>query len=139
MNLTCLLHHHWEGCRCTRCGEVRDEQDDWNHCRCRRCGLSRFSHHDWQGCECSVCGKEQHKFVDGICTACGAACDHGCGPDNPDVSYPPSLAGGAAGKFGWKCARCSLMVYTDLREILARKKPEKAQPAKEIENDPARV
>ena len=76
MHLTCVLHHHWNGCRCERCGTVRDQDHDWHRCRCRRCGLSRHGNHDWQGCICSVCGIERHCWVHGVCTNCGLVCDH---------------------------------------------------------------
>ena len=33
-----LLGHKWTGCKCDRCGELRDEEHDWNGCTCRICG-----------------------------------------------------------------------------------------------------
>ena len=86
----CLLGHAWVGCRCERCGKVRDEAHDWQHCLCRRCGLSRFSNHDWQGCVCRCCGKENHHWVKGTCVACGEVCTHEEVHHLPIDSSPPS-------------------------------------------------
>jgi len=93
MNLHCLMHHEWDGCRCRRCGFSRDEHHDWDGCTCRRCGLVRDEghevatircrvtcrrcgwhfewNHDWAGCTCRVCGKEQHVWAAGHCQMCG--------------------------------------------------------------------
>ena len=35
MSLHCLIHHHWVGGRCERCGALRDEQHDWGVIACR--------------------------------------------------------------------------------------------------------
>ena len=35
--MQCLIHK-WDGCKCSRCGKVRDEQHDWIGCKCSRCG-----------------------------------------------------------------------------------------------------
>lgn len=42
MNLRCLFDHKWNGCKCSRCGKIRDEQ------------------HKWNGCDCIICGKFRH-------------------------------------------------------------------------------
>ena len=59
--------HSWDGCRCTVCGEQRDQNHRWvrNGCTetCSICGKTRTddSLHDWvrEGCteRCSACGK----------------------------------------------------------------------------------
>ena len=89
MGLICkLFGHHYEGCRCTRCGQTRNEGHqwveavdrcehtcalcgiteqvpcEWYHCRCKRCGLQRDEHHLWlkkSKCEqvCRLCGAER--------------------------------------------------------------------------------
>jgi hypothetical protein len=107
MNIACLLHHHWHGCTCERCGAVRDLDHDWNHCRCRRCGLGRSSDHDWQGCACSVCGCERHHWDHGVCTACGLHCNHvpGVGMDSDLCSQLT-----AHGRLSWVCAQCGMRV-----------------------------
>ena len=51
--MACLLWHKWSGCRCVRCGEIRDKA------------------HRWAGCECTLCHKESHDFANYICTKCG--------------------------------------------------------------------
>lgn len=35
--MQCLIHK-WDGCKCSRCGKVRDEQHAWIGCKCSRCG-----------------------------------------------------------------------------------------------------
>ena len=93
MSFRCvILGHHWEACRCTRCGKrkkhrfepVEDKcvqrcadcgQEEptphqWHHCACSRCGEVRDEAHDWMAiaeCEqvCRVCGQEraEHRYV----------------------------------------------------------------------------
>lgn len=46
--MACLLGHKWNGCKCERCGKVRD------------------SCHSWEGCVCGACGK-QTEFVNLDC------------------------------------------------------------------------
>ena len=59
--MACLFGHKWEGCKCTKCGKLRDS----NH---------SFSPQEG-GCEekCQICGKvrENHDFVNGFCSKCG--------------------------------------------------------------------
>lgn len=81
MAISCkLLGHKWNGCKCERCGEIRDEQHDWNGCKCERCGKKRDEGHQWQSVpdncfeRCAVCGKTQtipHTWGGCICTVCG--------------------------------------------------------------------
>jgi len=66
--------HNWDGCKCTKCGEVRNEEHNWNGCKCAKCESIRDEQHNWNGCTCSVCGKirdEQHDMADGFCKICG--------------------------------------------------------------------
>lgn len=133
MNLNCLLHYHdWDGCRCRHCEKVRDEQHDWNHCRCRRCGVSRYSCHDWQDCQCTVCRKEQHHFLNGVCTVCQKVCDHSCGPNADSQTYPPSILGGQPGSFSWVCADCGMRVRAKWNGAVMARTTE-AQPTAEAE------
>ena len=41
--------HDWDGCKCERCGQTRDEAHDWDGCTCRKCGLEQ---HDWEYHSC---------------------------------------------------------------------------------------
>ena len=103
MNWRCLLSHHWQGCRCDRCGESRNEGHDWKDCRCRRCGSLRYSNHKWAGCVCESCGRKRHQWQDGVCMACGTRCSH-----EPD-STPGSVWASAPTAHGSElrvCARC---------------------------------
>lgn len=60
--------HDWNGCRCSKCEQTRDEQHDWSGCKCSKCGHPRdkqYEPHDWSGCKCSKCGQtrdEQHEW-----------------------------------------------------------------------------
>lgn len=86
--MACLFGHKWNGCKCVRCGETRDEQHDYHLCmgRCIRCGKTQVEQHDWNGCKCKRCGKvrdEQHSWVsagfgDGVClcTVCRKEIPH---------------------------------------------------------------
>jgi hypothetical protein len=94
MRSECFLFHKWNGCRCSRCGKVRDNKHEWGGCMCSRCGKKRFEQHEWdlckgeciqcgakniekhewKGCMCSRCGKkrdEQHKWDESHCSRCG--------------------------------------------------------------------
>ena len=98
--MQCLIHK-WDGCKCSRCGKVRDEQHAWIGCKCSRCGkVQNIGHnyipvpgkctekcavcgkelkmeHTWEqlGCvlKCSVCGVEKasHLWVKHQCSVCG--------------------------------------------------------------------
>jgi hypothetical protein len=105
MNPHCLLGHHWVGCRCERCGALRDRDHEWAGCRCRRCGLARDQDHDWEldgcrllcqrcgyhgeavhdwdGCLCRRCGAANHRWSAGVCVHCGERCQH----IHTDVEY----------------------------------------------------
>lgn len=102
MALKCKMGvHEWNGCTCTECGEIRNEnhdlkQDcmkcsicgkivvtsrhDWSKdCEiCSKCGKAREDKHIWEGCKCTQCGKfrdEQHSWIKNCekCSVCGAA------------------------------------------------------------------
>lgn len=65
MGLACLFGHKWDGCRCVRCGEIRDEGHNYTHFRpsntgkcvgtCK-CGKKQELEHDWVGGKCARCG-----------------------------------------------------------------------------------
>ena len=102
MHSHCILGHHWAGCRCERCGALRDRDHDWIGCRCSRCGLVREEEHDWDpaelahcrfkcrrcghhgevgahdwlGCVCKRCGATVHQWSLGKCLRCGEPCPH---------------------------------------------------------------
>lgn len=76
----CFFGHKWNGCKCERCGETRDEGHDWSGCTCRICGKKRDEGHEWQSVEgkcfdvCSICGHKrtkEHLFQGSVCTRCG--------------------------------------------------------------------
>lgn len=80
MKIKCLFGHNWNGCKCQRCGETRDEGHRWNGCICNRCGKQRDEGHDWDRCSgrCRICGKTcptEHKWNGCKCTLCGGTRD----------------------------------------------------------------
>jgi hypothetical protein len=78
MSIKCLLgFHDWEGCKCSLCGKIRDEQHDWTKdCeKCSVCGKTRKNQHDWSGCKCAICGNirvEGHIWVKELCNICNS-------------------------------------------------------------------
>ena len=36
--MACLFGHKWDGCKCEKCGKVRDVGHSWNGCVCEACG-----------------------------------------------------------------------------------------------------
>ena len=80
MSIKCLFGHKWNGCKCSQCGKVRNEQHDWDLCkgRCKRCGKRQVEQHEWNGCKCLSCGKvrdEQHNWNGCKCSCCGKVRD----------------------------------------------------------------
>lgn len=84
MNILCRLgKHKWHGCKCEKCGTVRDTGNEFYRgssygrrpsCTCEICGKVIDRNHCWFGCKCGACGKvrdEQHDFKNGVCTQCG--------------------------------------------------------------------
>ncbi len=45
--MACLFGHKWDGCKCSKCGETRNEQ------------------HTWRNGKCGVCGKTQQELFGG--------------------------------------------------------------------------
>jgi len=63
MSFKCKIGlHSWDGCKCTECQKIRNEQHDWDGCKCKKCGETRDEQHDWsKDCEkCSICGSIKH-------------------------------------------------------------------------------
>ncbi len=59
-NVLCMVFgHSWQGCKCKRCGETRNEEHSWNGCKCSVCGAVRDEGHNWNGCRCTVCDKRR--------------------------------------------------------------------------------
>ncbi|MFZ4456308.1 MAG: hypothetical protein ACOYOT_08820 [Bacteroidales bacterium] len=76
MQIKCILgYHNWDGCKCTKCGQTRDEQHELSKdCeKCSVCEKSILNRHKWDGCKCSICGKtrdEQHTLSNKFCNKC---------------------------------------------------------------------
>jgi hypothetical protein len=71
MKMKCLFSHQWKGCRCERCGALRDEGHVFelaeNKCVevCKICGKEGKISHKWKGCKCEKCDAlrdEGHAF-----------------------------------------------------------------------------
>jgi hypothetical protein len=101
MGIKCKLgFHNWDGCKCTDCGKIRDEQHDWKGCKCLKCDKTRDEQHDWSkdckkcakcnktsdedhnwnGCICTKCAKDEHEWIKDskycICAKCGLKQKH---------------------------------------------------------------
>ena len=84
----CLIHK-WDGCKCIKCGYIRDKNHAWYGCTCNKCGKVRDKEHIWsvhddkypsnfkvyiERCTCLKCGKyrdEHHIWKCGVCELCG--------------------------------------------------------------------
>lgn len=81
MKKKCLFNlHAWVGCKCSHCGQTRDESHDWDGCKCSRCGQTRDESHNWDGCKCSRCSQtrdESHDWDGCVCKKCGFKRDEG--------------------------------------------------------------
>jgi len=54
--MACIFFHKWVGCKCEKCGEVRDTGHEWEGCKCKVCGTVRNTGHDWvMGIYCDRC------------------------------------------------------------------------------------
>ena len=78
MNIICILRgHKWNGCTCTRCGEVRDEQHRPDKCgeTCQICG--RVVQHRWNVVHEETVGPNEYGCVENVtttifkCAKCG--------------------------------------------------------------------
>lgn len=76
MSLWCLLGHHWLGCKCERCGRLRDTGHRWCGCKCYTCDKLRDMGHRWDRCRCNRCRKaRQHEWEGDVCRHCrGVKC-----------------------------------------------------------------
>ncbi|MDR0333690.1 MAG: hypothetical protein LBI15_09525 [Dysgonamonadaceae bacterium] len=100
------IDHDWDGCKCFRCGKVRDEQHDWEGCICNRCGKDR---HDWGDCECKRCGKV-HDWIGCKCIRCGQE-HHDWGEGG---AHYHDVAGGHGGcTIYYYCNKCGAMKSED--------------------------
>ncbi|MBU1567351.1 MAG: hypothetical protein KJ630_17225 [Proteobacteria bacterium] len=71
--MVCLLFHKWEGCKCSKCGKLRDQDHNWDGCICFVCGKERYINHNWDGCICSGCGikrDQDHILLGCRCIKC---------------------------------------------------------------------
>jgi hypothetical protein len=73
-------NHEWSGCKCEKCGRIRDSGHIWSNCKCKKCGRVRDSDHAWiKPCKCGTCGArrvEFCEFTNGRCRICGERCPH---------------------------------------------------------------
>lgn len=76
--MACIFGHKWDGCKCKKCGKVRDEGHNYQvmdgKCseKCSICGKTRELEHKWKGCMCERCGQTRpHKWNNNTCVQCG--------------------------------------------------------------------
>jgi hypothetical protein len=70
--------HIWSGCKCSICGDTRNEDHTWVGCICTQCGATRNQEHTWEGCKCTRCGwirNQEHTWEGCWCTRCGTTRD----------------------------------------------------------------
>jgi hypothetical protein len=77
IDMACFFHK-WNGCKCEKCGKIRNEGHNWNLCEgeCSVCGKSHIIRHEWDGCKCKNCGIEgghdwNYSCKGKTCTICG--------------------------------------------------------------------
>ena len=119
------LFHKWDGCKCTKCGKVRDEFHTFAGCKCTKCGATRDKEHAFTRVpgtcieRCTVCGKEReaHSYQGCQCTVCGKTRDEAhafrnvpgqcvkkCTVCGKEQSLPHDY-----GKDGMQCVRCGAL------------------------------
>lgn len=77
MSFKCSIGlHSWDGCKCDKCGKVRQEQHSWSGCKCQKCDRTREvseEQHLWNGCVCSKCSATrdtEHSWIENSCSKC---------------------------------------------------------------------
>jgi uncharacterized protein (TIGR02145 family) len=64
MKIKCLIGiHNWNGCKCFKCGKVRNDQHHWKKCMCTQCGKVRNEQHDLKDGLCQICGQGLYKTI----------------------------------------------------------------------------
>mgnify|MGYP000893329743 CR=1 FL=1 len=131
MGQSCILGHKWNGCKCERCGKVRDKEHQWDACRgecticrkkckveheyfidpktckmtCKKCGHTTGQvYHEWDGCICRRCGATgdyAHDMNGCTCRRCGKV-------DNRFHEWVM-----LEGRCEQRCAVCGKVVATD--------------------------
>jgi len=83
VDMACLFGHKWNGCKCDKCGKIRDERHDWTNptrCKCTICGKTQDIGHVYTKtteCKaiCKICGKTTpavyHNWDGDKCIDCG--------------------------------------------------------------------
>ena len=70
--MTCIIHK-WDGCRCKKCGKVRDTGHDWNGCKCRKCSRTRNEGHNYiYRPVCKTVSGQFRDCCEGECRTCGS-------------------------------------------------------------------
>ena len=116
MKLSCIFGHRWNGCKCARCGEVRDTGHEFNGCTCKYCGLRRDTGHDFKykfkakNClgTCSICQKTvelPHDFKP-VPGKCYMECTRCHGQTQPNHQYQSE-----PGSCKKVCSVCGKVVY----------------------------
>ena len=114
--MACIFGHKWNGCKCSKCGKVRDMQHNWTGCKCLKCGKTRDEQHEWNGCKCSKCYKtrdEQHSWNGCKCLKCGKPHDDARNNDNlHDWNYKTGVRCKKCDGIRYFCSRCKKSKYS---------------------------
>ena len=138
MSIVCnIAGHKWNGCKCLRCGVLRDREHEWRpvqgQCteKCRICGHTRTVEHKWEPvldkCEekCNICGqvrKIDHTWNGCRCERCGeirneshkwesvaGKCEEKCVVCGQTRTIPHTFVNGI----------CTICGYEEVNEIIA--------------------
>ena len=122
MGISCLFGHKWNGCKCERCGKMRDEGHDFKpipgKCeeKCSICGKVRSRPHRFENCRCIICGEvrdSDHKWepvpdnCEEVCSICGKR-------RNTEHHFVP-VDGEINGKEFERCTKCGYVHEKEMK------------------------
>jgi len=108
--MACLFGHKWSGCKCAKCGKLRDKQHSWRETNC--CSV----------CETCKTAKTDHKWVKKddhvICEKCGI---HGYKYDAEDAKYALKLISPVINQYGDKMYEFPYVYRSFIEKLNANK------------------
>ena len=95
--MKCLFGHKWDGCKCSKCGKIRDEGHTWKGCVCSKCGKTVHETR-WEDAKLiftrvagSGASEVFYAKMRAVCTKCGQTVDEGeCALNEMPVQGPCS-------------------------------------------------
>jgi len=113
MSLPCKINiHTWDGCKCLKCGKIKDEDHFWEDCKCSKCGKIKDENHSWDGCKCLKCGKvkdQSHSWDGCKCSKCGKIKDENHSWDGCKCSKCGKIKNENHSWEGCECSRCGIL------------------------------